>query len=167
MSIGRRNLLSLAGKVGAGLALFGGRAAAQGAQSTPQATGVVPAPGPNPGTLGYVPVVAPNGATLPFTMKDGVKEFHLTAEVIKHEVAPGMVITAWGYNGRTPGPVIECVEGDRVRFFVHNKLPERTSVHWHGIFLPNGMDGVAGLNQPHIEPGETYVYEFTDRKSVV
>jgi len=163
MSIGRRNLLSLAGKVGAGLALFGGRAAAEGAQSKPQATTSAP-PGPNPGPLGYVPVVAPNGATLPFTMKDGVKEFHLTAEVIKHEVAPGMVITAWGYNGRTPGPVIECVEGDRVRFFVHNKLPERTSVHWHGIFLPNGMDGVAGLNQPHIEPGETYVYEFTLRQ---
>ncbi len=116
------------------------------------------------GRLGYVPVVVPSGATMPFTMKDGVKEFHLTAEVVKHEVAPGMTITAWGYNGRTPGPVIECVEGDRVRFFVHNKLPERTSVHWHGIFLPCGMDGVAGLNQPHIEPGETFVYEFTLRQ---
>jgi len=66
-----------------------------------------------------------------------------------------------GYNGSTPGPTIEAVEGDRVRIYVTNKLPERTSVHWHGILLPNGMDGVAGLNQPHIEPGETYVYEFT------
>ncbi len=118
------------------------------------------------GTTGlpYTPVVIPNGASLPWTMNAGVKEFHLVAEVIKHEVAPGMVITAWGYNGRTPGPVIEAVEGDRVRLFVHNKLPERTSAHWHGIFLPNGMDGVAGLNQPHIEPGETYVYEFTLRQ---
>jgi FtsP/CotA-like multicopper oxidase with cupredoxin domain len=59
------------------------------------------------------------------------------------------------------------VEGDRVRFVVENGLPERTSVHWHGIFLPNGMDGVAGLNQPHIEPGETYVYEFTLRQNGV
>jgi FtsP/CotA-like multicopper oxidase with cupredoxin domain len=121
------------------------------------------AAGATPG-LPYTPVVIPNGASLPWTMNAGVKEFHLTAEVIKHEVAPGMTITAWGYNGRTPGPVIEAVEGDRVRLFVHNKLPERTSAHWHGIFLPNGMDGVAGLNQPHIEPGETYVYEFTLRQ---
>ena len=111
--------------------------------------------------LPYVPVVTPNGSTLPFVMKDGVKEFHLVAEPVKREFAPGMVVNAWGYNGSTPGPTIEAVEGDRVRIFVTNKLPERTSVHWHGILLPNGMDGVAGLNQPHIEPGETYVYEFT------
>jgi len=109
----------------------------------------------------YVPVVTPNGSTLPFTVKDGVKEFRLTAEQVKREFAPGMVVNAWGYNGSVPGPTIEAVEGDRVRFYVTNKLPERTSVHWHGILLPNGMDGVAGLNQPHMEPGETYVYEFT------
>jgi FtsP/CotA-like multicopper oxidase with cupredoxin domain len=75
-----------------------------------------------------------------------------------------MVINAWGYNGSTPGPTIEAVEGDRVRLVVTNKLPERTSAHWHGILLPNGMDGVAGLNQPHILPGETYAYEFTLRQ---
>jgi FtsP/CotA-like multicopper oxidase with cupredoxin domain len=56
------------------------------------------------------------------------------------------------------------VEGDRIRIFVTNKLPEHTSIHWHGIFLPNGMDGVGGLTQPHIKPGETYVYEFTLRQ---
>jgi len=109
----------------------------------------------------YTPVVTPNGSTLPWTSKDGVKEFRLTAEPVKREFAKGMTVNAWGYNGSTPGPTIEAVEGDRVRFFVTNKLPERTSVHWHGILLPNGMDGVSGLNQPHIEPGETYVYEFT------
>jgi FtsP/CotA-like multicopper oxidase with cupredoxin domain len=109
----------------------------------------------------YIPVVTPNGSTLAWTMKDGVKEFHLVAEQIKKEFAPGMVVNAWGYNGASPGPTIEAVEGDRVRFYVTNKLPERTSVHWHGILLPNGQDGVAGLNQPHILPGETYVYEFT------
>ena len=112
----------------------------------------------------YVPVTMPNGSTLPFTEKDGVKEFRLTAEPVKREFAPGMVVNAWGYNGSTPGPVIEAVEGDRVRIFVTNKLPERTSVHWHGLFLPNGQDGVAGLNQPHIEPGQTFVYEFTLRQ---
>ena len=93
--------------------------------------------------LPYTPVVTPNGSTLPFTMKNGVKEFRLTAEPVKREFAKGMVVNAWGYNGSTPGPTIEAVEGDRVRFYVTNKLPERTSVHWHGILLPNGMDGVA------------------------
>jgi FtsP/CotA-like multicopper oxidase with cupredoxin domain len=106
-------------------------------------------------------VVTPNGKNLPFTVKDGAKEFRLVAEPVKREFAPGMVVNAWGYNGSTPGPTIEVTEGDRVRIFVTNHLPERTSVHWHGILVPNGMDGVAGLNQPHIEPGETYVYEFT------
>jgi len=120
-----------------------------------------------PKALPYVPVVTPNGSTLPFTMKDGVKEFRLTAEQVKREFAPGMVVNAWGYNGSVPGPTIEAVEGDRVRFFVTNKLPERTSVHWHGILLPNGMDGVSGLTQPHIEPGETYVYEFTLKQNGV
>ena len=94
-----------------------------------------------------------------------MKVFHLVAEPVRREFAPGMVVECWGYNGQTPGPVIEAVEGDRVRIVVTNKLPERTSVHWHGILLPNGMDGVSGLNQPHIEPGETYVYEFTLRQN--
>jgi FtsP/CotA-like multicopper oxidase with cupredoxin domain len=79
---------------------------------------------------------------------------------VKREFAPGMVVNCWGYNGTTPGPTIEAVEGDRVRIYVHNKLPEATTIHWHGIILPNGMDGVSGLTQPHIAPGETFVYEF-------
>src|SRR5271165_6671723 len=112
----------------------------------------------------YVPVVTPNGSTLPWRLDHGVKEFRLVAEPIKREFAEGMVANCWGYNGETPGPTIEGVEGDRVRILVTNKLPERTSVHWHGALLPNAMDGVAGLNQPHIEPGETYAYEFTLRQ---
>ncbi len=112
----------------------------------------------------YNPVVTPDGWTLPFRMKDGVKEFHLLAEPCEREFAPGMTVRCWGYNGTTPGPTIEAVEGDRVRIFVSNRLPEGTSVHWHGILLPNGMDGVSGLLQPVIPPGETYVYEFTLRQ---
>jgi len=112
----------------------------------------------------FTPVVTPNGSTLPYKMKDGVKEFHLIAEPVEREFAPGMKVKCWGYNGQTPGPTIEAVEGDRVRILVTNKLPEHTTIHWHGIFLPNGMDGVGGLNQPHIRPGETYVYEFTLRQ---
>jgi FtsP/CotA-like multicopper oxidase with cupredoxin domain len=71
----------------------------------------------------------------------------------------------WGYNGQSPGPTIEVVEGDRVRMFVTNRLPEPTSIHWHGQRLPNGMDGVSGLTQPSIKPGQTYVYEFTAQRS--
>ncbi len=110
------------------------------------------------------PVMTLNGSTLPYKIKNGVKEFHLVAEPVEREFAPGMSVKCWGYNGQTPGPTIEAVEGDRVRILVTNKLPEHTTIHWHGIFLPNGMDGVGGLNQPHIRPGETYVYEFTLRQ---
>jgi len=111
--------------------------------------------------LPYTSVVTPNGSTLPWEMVDGVKEFHLIVEEIDWEIAPGMIIKAWGYNGQTPGPTIETVEGDRVRILVTNKLPEPTAVHWHGVLLPSGMDGVHGLTQPGIQPGETFAYEFT------
>ena len=113
----------------------------------------------------YKPVVTLNGNTLPWHMDNGVKVFQLIAEPVKREFAPGMVVNCWGYNGQTPGPTIEALEGDRVRILVTNNLPEPTSVHWHGIFLPSGMDGVAGLNQPHIPPGKTFVYEFTLRQN--
>jgi FtsP/CotA-like multicopper oxidase with cupredoxin domain len=133
--------------------------------AAPPQPAVAPKPAPVPavpaGALPYTPVVTPNGATLPFVMKDGVKEFHLIAEEITHEFAPGTTIKAWGYNGRTPGPTIEAVEGDRVRILVTNRLKEHTTVHWHGILLPSGMDGIGGLTQPHIGPGETFAYEFT------
>jgi len=112
----------------------------------------------------YNPVVTLNGWTLPWRMNQGVKEFHLVAEPVVRELAPGMNAHLWGYNGQSPGPTIEVVEGDRVRIFVTNKLPEHTSIHWHGQRLPNGMDGVAGLNQPSIKPGKTFVYEFVARR---
>ena len=109
----------------------------------------------------YTPVVVPNGWILPFTVVDGVKVFHLVAEEVYHEFAPGLRAHCWGYNGSVHGPVIEAVEGDRVRIFVTNKLAAPTSVHWHGILLPSGMDGVGGLNQKAIRGGETFMYEFT------
>ncbi len=108
----------------------------------------------------YQPVATLNGWTLPWRMRNGWKEFHLVAEPVEREMAPGMTAHLWGYNGQSPGPTIECVEGDRVRIFVTNKLPEHTTVHWHGVILPAGMDGVGGLSQPHIPPGKTFVYEF-------
>ncbi len=159
--ITRRNVLSSAAWLAGGLGLFQTKAAtALPSPASPSVTPVAKGKGKGP----YTPVVTPNGATLPFVLVDGVKEFHLVAEPLRREFAPGMVVDCWGYNGQTPGPTIEVVEGDRVRIFVTNKLPERTSVHWHGALLPNGMDGVSGLNQPHILPGETYVYEFTLRQ---
>lgn len=128
--------------------------------TTPQPTTIMP---PIHG-LSYTPATTLNGSTLPWKWDNGVKVFHLIAEPVKREFAPGMIVNCWGYNGQTPGPTIEAVEGDRVRILVTNKLAEHTTIHWHGVLLPNGMDGVGGLNQPQIKPGETYVYEFTLRQ---
>ncbi|MBX7100309.1 MAG: copper oxidase [Myxococcaceae bacterium] len=110
---------------------------------------------------GQPAVVTPNGSTLPWKVVRGVKVGHLVAEVVKHTFAPGLDVEAWGYNGGTPGPTIEVVQGDTVRLYVTNRLPEATTVHWHGVLLPNGMDGVSGLTQKPIPPGATFKYEFT------
>jgi FtsP/CotA-like multicopper oxidase with cupredoxin domain len=127
----------------------------------PAATVTIPTP---PAGERYTPVIVPDGHTLPFTKRGSVKVFHLVAEPIRHQFAPGLDVEAWGYNGSTPGPVIEAVVGDRVRIYVTNKLPEPTTVHWHGVLVPNGMDGVGGLTQDMIAPGKTFKYEFTFTK---
>ncbi len=117
-----------------------------------------------PGTH-YTPIIAPDLPTLPFKIVDGVKVFHLTIEaVLKHEFAPGLVADCWGFNGCVNGPVIEAVEGDRVRIYVTNRIAAGTAVHWHGVILPNAMDGVGGLTQKAIQPGETFLYEWTFRQ---
>ncbi len=120
----------------------------------------------------YKPVIVPNGKTLPWKIVDGVKIYHLVAEECDHEfVQPlrglpdGLKARCWGFNGTVNGPLIEAVEGDRVRIYVTNKLPASTAIHWHGVFLPNGMDGVGGLTQPSIQPGETFKYEWTFRQN--
>jgi FtsP/CotA-like multicopper oxidase with cupredoxin domain len=114
------------------------------------------------GRTGFVTL---NGGSLLWRMNGEVKEFHLVAEPVERELAPGSTAHLWGYNGTSPGPTIEAIEGDKVRIFVTNKLPEHTTIHWHGILLPSGMDGVGGLSQPQIQPGETFVYEFQLKKS--
>ncbi len=126
-----------------------------------------PKPTHPPGEAGkdYTQVITPNGSTLPWKVVDGVKVYHLVAEpVMNHEFAPGLKAHCWGFNGQVHGPTIEAVEGDRVRIYVTNKLPAATSIHWHGLLLPNGMDGVAGLTQKSIQPGETFKYEYTLRQ---
>jgi hypothetical protein len=112
----------------------------------------------------YHPVTVPTGHTLPFKIVDGVKVFHLIAEETEHYFDTGLRATCWGYNGHVNGTVIEAVEGERIRIYVTNRLPAPTSVHWHGIYLPNGMDGVSALTQPSIKPGETFKYEWTLRQ---
>ena len=139
-------------------------AAAQ--QNQPLRERIDPKPVHPPGEPGrdYTPVITPNGSTLPWKVVNGVKVYHLIAEPVRNEFAPGLVADCWGFNGQVHGPTLEAVEGDRVRIYVTNKLPAATSVHWHGILLPNGMDGVGGLNQKSIQPGETFRYEFTLRQ---
>ncbi len=110
--------------------------------------------------FGVGSVVTPNGSTLPLRRSGHVLVGHLVAQVVDHEFAPGLKALVWGYNGGTPGPTIEATEGDRLRIYVTNRLPEPTTVHWHGLVLPNGMDGVSGLNQAPIPVGETWAYEF-------
>jgi FtsP/CotA-like multicopper oxidase with cupredoxin domain len=103
----------------------------------------------------------------PTILDDGTKEFRLTAEVTPWEVEPGKVVDAWTYNGMVPAPMIRVDVGDRVRVVVDNQLPMGTDVHWHGVQVPNDMDGVAPLTQPLIESGDSFVYEFTTQEPMV
>ena len=98
---------------------------------------------------------------LPFEIVDGVKEFRLTAEHVVWEYTEGYELEAWAYNGQVPGPEIRLIEGDDVRIIFENNLPVATSVHWHGVDVPMDADGVPHVTQDPIEPGETFVYEFT------
>jgi len=158
----RRGFLQLGGLAAGGALLLKESAAfAQQSERLPR-FGPAPARAPTvvaPG--GQVGVVTPNGTTLPLRRVGSVKVGHLIAAPMEHEFAPGLRADCWGYNGGTPGPTIEATEGDRVRFYVTNRLPEPTTVHWHGVIVPSGMDGVAGITQPAIKPGETFKYEFT------
>ncbi len=164
--LNRRDFFKLAGAAGAGIALSSVSSVAMAALpeivSSEKADTHAPLH-PDTGRP-YHPVVTLNGWSLPWRMNNGVKEFHLVAEPVVREIAPGMKAHLWGYNGQSPGPTIEVVEGDRVRIFVTNRLPEKTSIHWHGQRLPNGMDGVSGLTQPAIMPGKTFVYEFVAKR---
>ena len=161
----RRQFLRLSAATALGAAAVNRTALAALPEAPQQNSAATRPPLAPPDGRPYHPVVTLNGWTLPWRMRDGWKEFHLVAEPVEREIAPGMVARLWGYNGQSPGPTIECVEGDRLRIFVTNRLPEHTTIHWHGVLLPNGMDGVGGLNQPHIQPGKTWVYEFEMTKS--
>ena len=140
---------------------------------TNTASGQTPTAGSRAGTMSrgprtaasapgsFLPVSAPDVTGLPFERDGGVKVFRLVAEPVKQEVLPGKVFDLWGYNGSAPGPTIEVVEGDRVRVLFENRLPEPTTVHWHGLEVPIEMDGVPAISQPDVPPGGRFTYEFT------
>jgi manganese oxidase len=96
-------------------------------------------------------------------IENGVKIFELTCKRTPYEVAPGQVVEAWSYNDQVPGPEIRVVEGDTVRVVVKNELAESTAVHFHGVIVPNKMDGVPFITQPPIKPGQSFTYEFVAR----
>ena len=98
-------------------------------------------------------VQAPDIRNLPFTMDNGIKVFNLIAEPVKQQIAPNKTLDVWGFNGSAPGPTIQITQGDRVRIIVDNRLPEPTSMHWHGFEIPHNMDGGPGISQDPIPPG--------------
>ncbi|MEX2100311.1 MAG: multicopper oxidase domain-containing protein [Acidimicrobiia bacterium] len=104
---------------------------------------------------------------VPSLQADGTKQFELTAKITKWEVSPGNVVQAWTYNGTVPGPTIQVQPGDRVRIVLDNQLPQSTSIHFHGIDVPNAMDGVPYITQDPVKPGATFTYEFVAKGPAV
>jgi manganese oxidase len=106
------------------------------------------------------PTKGKSGMILEPEMDGDVKVFNLTCEVVQWEHSPGVTVEAWTYNGVVPGPEIRVTEGDTVRINVTNNLPESTTIHYHGLMVPNAQDGVGFITQPPIKPGQKYTYEF-------
>ncbi|MGC1214106.1 MAG: multicopper oxidase domain-containing protein [Micromonospora sp.] len=103
----------------------------------------------------------------PTVLADGTKEFHLTAAPTKWEIEPGKTVDAWAFNGTVPGPTIHVNVGDKVKVVVDNKLPESTSVHWHGMQVPNNMDGVSDVTQDPVPPGKSFTYTWDATRPMV
>jgi uncharacterized cupredoxin-like copper-binding protein len=101
----------------------------------------------------------------PTILADGTKRWELTASVFQWETEPGKTVTAWGYNGMVPGPQLHAELGDRVQIILHNELPAPTTIHFHGMTVPNNMDGVPVISQPAVMPGESFTYEFRVRNA--
>ncbi len=149
-----------------------GTATAKPAQSTPGPTptpaSMMAAPGDHmtapieaeSANASRAPADAKGGQPLAFKLENSVKVFELTAKPVKWDILKDVTVTAWTYNGTVPGPMIRVTEGDKVRVVVKNDLPEPTTVHWHGVQVPNAMDGVPDVTQKPIKPGETFTYEF-------
>ena len=169
----RRSFLQSALGLGAGL--FAGRAAAEPERHTNTSASQVALRGgyqgessgslskidTHTGPVSNTPVVTTDVGDLPFEMDGDVKVFRLTAHVFKRQIAPNKTIDVWGYNGSAPGPTIQVNQGDRIRVILKNELPEPTSMHWHGFEDEIGDDGMPGISQEPVRPGESYTYSFT------
>lgn len=103
------------------------------------------------------------GQPMPFTLQDGIKVFDVTAKAIQWELSPGQMVEAWTYNGTVPAPEIRVTQGDKVRIRLKNELDEPTAIHFHGLLIPNPMDGVPFVTQPPVNPGEMFIYDFIAR----
>ena len=154
-----------------GLATVAGAASATAAAaqhvhpSAPKEGARAPAPAPpvppHEHGPGIVPVISPDVPDMPWRLENGVKVFDIWVGHVRTEFIPGRTVDAWGINGSIPGPTIQVNEGDHVRLIVENRLPEPYSMHWHGLEVPNNMDGMPGISQDLIPPGGKFVYEFT------
>ena len=162
MSGTRRRFFQDAAIFGAGLF---GLSPQLGAQQTSSARAPARHPGnatsPNSPAAASPPMLTPDVPDLPHELDGAIKVFRLTAEPVQRKIAPFKTIDAWGYNGTCPGPTIQIQQGDRVRVIFENKLPESTSIHWHGLEVPIEQDGIPYISQKPVAPGEKYVYEFT------
>ena len=98
-------------------------------------------------------------------VEGGVKVYELEAAVTLWNILPWVRVAAYAFNGQVPGPRIRIVEGDHVRIVVRNSLPEPTTIHWHGLVVPNTMDGPAEITQAPIQPGGTFTYEFAAQQA--
>ncbi len=109
--------------------------------------------------LSAVPYASKRALGLPAS-GEGLGTIRLEAREVRWELAPGKTVKAMAYNGQIPGPMIRAREGERLRVVLKNSLTEPTTVHWHGVDVPNAMDGVPGLTQEPVAPGGTFAYEF-------
>lgn len=116
--------------------------------------------------IGRTKLSVPDLDFLPYDLHHGVKRFRLVAEEVTQPFTTGVDVRAWGYNGSTPGPVMVVQQGEHIQVEFTNRLPERTSIHWHGLIVPNDVDGVPEIGAgPVVEPGDTGVYEFVIRQA--
>ncbi|MGB8579222.1 MAG: copper oxidase [Candidatus Sulfotelmatobacter sp.] len=112
------------------------------------------------GAVTHAPVITTDIGDLPFEMDGDIKAFRLTAHVFKRQIAPNKTIDVWGFNGSAPGPTIQVTQGDKVRVIFKNELPEPSSLHWHGFEDQIGNDGMPGISQEPVRPGQTFTYNF-------
>ncbi|WP_027415154.1 multicopper oxidase family protein [Aneurinibacillus terranovensis] len=106
-------------------------------------------------------IFAPNSYFASSEIIEGGRRFYITAEQVNQQLVRDITIHAWGFNGTTPGPVLVVYEGERIQIVLYNKLPESTSIHWHGLIVRNNVDGVPEIGSGvSVGPGEYYVYDF-------